>query len=501
MEEISDGYSAKQMFGSGVCYTYDDVIFHPGHIYFGAHEVDLTTNITRNIKIRTPIVSSPMDTVTEGDMAITMALLGGMGFVHYNNTIEEQVRHVTKVKNHVHGMVLSPMVMGPSDTISKIDALKDLKDFSAVCVTDTGALGGKLLGIVTPRDIDFVTDRNQTLSEIMDSEPLTAPAGTNSEAALSLIKSKRADNVCIVNSNNELVALATREYFKDARHYPAPGGPSFDSAGRLLCGAAVGTREGDKERVARLVEAGVNAVILDSSQGDSTFQLGMISHIKKAHPGIDIIGGNVVTGVQARRLIEAGVDALRVGMGSGSICTTQEVCAVGRGQAAAVYHTSSVANSLGVPTIADGGIQNSGHIVKALALGASAVMCGSMFAGTTEAPGEYFYVNGVKVKKYRGMGSLEAMTKGSESRYYGDTQALKIAQGVSGTVRDKGSIRRTVPFMVQAVKQGFQDLGAKDIVEARAFLYGGSMKMEGRTQAAQAEGGVHDMLTFEKKPW
>lgn len=323
----------------------------------------------------------------------------------------------------------------------------------------------------------------------------------SSAQALEIIKSKKEDNVVVTNANGDFLALATRDYFKEARAFPNPGAPSLDAKGRLRVGAAVGTRDTDKERVARLVEVGVDAVILDSSQGDSTFQLDMLAHIKRTHPGLDVICGNVVTQQQAKRLIDAGADGLRVGMGSGSICTTQEVCAVGRGQAAAVYHVSRYANQLGVPTIADGGIQNSGHIVKALSLGASTVMCGSLFAGTTEAPGDFFFINGVKVKKYRGMGSLDAMTKGSESRYYGDTQTLKIAQGVSGTVRDKGSVRRTVPYMVQAVKQGFQDVGARDVAQARSLLYSGEMRMEGRTQAAQNEGGVHDMLTFEKKPW
>mmetsp|Transcript_3029 Transcript_3029/g.7538 ORF Transcript_3029/g.7538 Transcript_3029/m.7538 type:complete len:510 (-) Transcript_3029:642-2171(-) len=501
VDEILDGYTSAQLFSQGVCYTYDDVIFHPGHINFGAHECDLTTKVTKNIVLRTPIVSSPMDTVTEADMAITMATLGGMGFVHYNNTVEEQVQHVYRAKRHVPGYITSPMTLSPQDPISKIDQLKQTKDFTSVVVTDTGKMHGKFLGIVTPRDIDFVNDRLTPLSEIMTKDVTVVSEGTGSDQALEIIKSKKEDNVVVTNAAGDFISLATRDYFKESRAFPNPGTPSLDAAGRLRCGAAVGTRDADKERVARLAEVGVDAVILDSSQGDSTFQLQMVAHIKRAHPGLDVICGNIVTQVQAKRLIEAGADGLRVGMGSGSICTTQEVCAVGRGQAAAVYHVSRYANSLGVPTMADGGIQNSGHIVKALALGASTVMCGSLFAGTTEAPGDYFFINGVKVKKYRGMGSLEAMTKGSETRYYGDTQALKIAQGVSGTVKDKGSVRRTVPFMAQAVKQGFQDLGARDIAQARALLYGGDMRMEGRTQAAQNEGGVHDMLTFEKKPW
>ncbi|KAJ9530688.1 hypothetical protein QJQ45_014843 [Haematococcus lacustris] len=507
-DDIYDGYSSAQLFSQGVCYTYDDVIFHPGHIDFGAHQaslvwcaVDLTTNVTKNIVLRTPVVSSPMDTVTEADMAITMATLGGMGFVHYNNTIEEQVAHVERTKRHRPGYISTPLVLGPQEPIARIDQLKATKDFSSVIITDTGCVKGKFLGIVTPRDIDFVNDRMTSLGDVMTSDVTVVGEEVSSEEALELIKAKKEDNVVVCNAKGYFLAQATRDYFKEARSFPAAGAPSLDAAGRLRCGAAAGTREMDRARIDALVAAGADAVILDSSQGDSSFQIEMVQHVKRWHPELQVICGNIVTTVQARRLIEAGADSLRVGMGSGSICTTQEVCAVGRGQAAAVYHVARLANQLGVPTIADGGIQNSGTIVKALALGASAVMCGSMFAGTTEAPGDFFFINGIKVKKYRGMGSLEAMTKGSETRYYGDTQTLKIAQGVSGTVKDKGSVRRTVPFLIQAVKQGFQDLGARDISQARSLLYSGSMKMEGRTQAAQHEGGVHDMLTFEKKPW
>ena len=263
----------------------------------------------------------------------------------------------------------------------------------------------------------------------------------------------------------------------------------------------MGTREGDKARVAALVEAGVDAVILDSSQGDSVFQVSMIEHIKAVHPNVKVIAGNVVTRAQARRLIDAGCDSLRVGMGSGSICTTQEVCAVGRGQATAVYHVAREARLRGIPIIADGGIQNSGHITKALALGASCVMCGSLFAGTWEAPGRFVVVDGVRVKAYRGMGSLDAMKQGSSTRYLGDKQKLQIAQGVAGTVRDKGSVRKTIPFLAQAVKQGFQDFGARSLARAHELLDDGSLRMECRSGAAQAEGGIHDMHSYQKKSW
>eukprot|EP01023_Acetabularia_acetabulum_P015255 TRINITY_DN17396_c0_g1_i6.p2 TRINITY_DN17396_c0_g1~~TRINITY_DN17396_c0_g1_i6.p2 ORF type:complete len:228 (+),score=46.01 TRINITY_DN17396_c0_g1_i6:757-1440(+) len=227
----------------------------------------------------------------------------------------------------------------------------------------------------------------------------------------------------------------------------------------------------------------------------------MVEWIKSTYPRLDVVCGNIVTRAQAQRLISAGADALRIGMGSGSICTTQEVCAVGRGQATAVYQVAKLARQFGVPVIADGGIQFSGHIVKALALGASAVMCGSLFSGTNEAPGQFFNHGGQRVKRYRGMGSLEAMQQGSDSRYHSDTQNLKIAQGVSGTVKDKGSIRMTVPFLMQATKQGFQDLGVKSLLEGWEQLDSGNMRMETRTGSAIVEGGVHNLASFDKVRW
>mmetsp|Transcript_27327 Transcript_27327/g.73891 ORF Transcript_27327/g.73891 Transcript_27327/m.73891 type:complete len:509 (+) Transcript_27327:102-1628(+) len=501
MSEVQDGWECEKLMSQGVCYTYDDVIFHPGHIYFGAHEVDMTTNVTKKIKLRTPVVSSPMDTVTESGMAITMALMGGMGFVHYNNTIEEQAQHVLRVKRHRPGFDIKPIVMPPTATIMQMDLLRDANSFTCIVITDTGKIYGKFLGLVTSKEVDFESDHLKTLGDVMTKDVTILPEGTTGETAYDLIKTKKQDAIVVTDASGAFMGIATREFHKESRTFPPMGAPTVDEQGRLRCGAAVGTREADKQRVARLVEVGVDAVVLDSSQGDSTFQLDMLRYLKKTYPDLQVIGGNVVTSSQAQRLIDAGADGLRVGMGSGSICTTQEVCAVGRGQAAAVFHTARYCNKLGIPTIADGGVQNSGHIVKALALGASCVMGGSMFAGTAEAPGEYFIVNGQRVKKYRGMGSLEAMTKGSESRYYGDTQALKIAQGVSGTVKDKGSVRRTVPFLTQAVKQGFQDLGAKDIAGVRELLYKGALRVEGRTQAAQKEGGVHDMVSYERRPW
>jgi len=393
--------------------------------------------------------------------------------------------------------------MTPNDTVLSLDQLKNVKGFSSALVTETGKLGSRLLGIVTTRDIEFVNDRMTKISEVMtDASKLKTYNGNDPDEALKILQETKMGKLPIVDAWNNCVGLATRRHFKKHLHFPSAGAPSLDSQGRLLCGAAIGTRPNDRDRIKALVGAGVDCVILDSSQGDSTFQIDMIKHIKQHYPSVEVIAGNVVTSGQAKSLISAGADALRVGMGSGSICTTQEVCAVGRGQATAVYQVARMAHSLGVPIIADGGIQNSGHISKALALGASTVMCGSAFAGTWEAPGDYMMSGaGVRVKKYRGMGSLEAMQKGSEARYLSDTQNLKIAQGVSGTVKDKGSIFGILPFLAQAVKQGFQDMGIKDLNEARDWLYSGKMKMETRSGAAMHEGGIHDMHSFEKTRW
>ncbi|XP_059295746.1 inosine-5'-monophosphate dehydrogenase 2-like [Lycium ferocissimum] len=493
----TDGFSASRLFNQGYSYTYDDVIFLPGYIDFPTDDVTLSTNLTRNIHLSIPCVSSPMDTVTETSMAVTMAALGGIGIVHYNNTVSQQSSIIRNAKSHRIPFVNDLIFASPNDSIHSID---EFGNSPVIFVTESGNKESKVLGFVTKSNWVKLSDKEARVCDYMNNLPVTLPSSYDFEDVAGYIASEKLEFVTLVNENDgEVVNVVTSDDLERMKSFPKLGLPSLGKDGKFLVGAAVGTRESDKERLEHLVKEGINALVIDSSQGNSLYQIDMIKYVKKTYPNLDVIGGNVVTMYQAENLIKQGVDGLRVGMGSGSICTTQEVCAVGRGQAAAVYKVSSIAAQHGVPVIADGGISNSGHIVKALSLGASTVMMGSFLAGSNEAPGTYVYQNGVRVKKYRGMGSLEAMTKGSDARYLGDTAKLKIAQGVVGSVADKGSVLKFVPYTMQAVKQGFQDLGASSLPSAHELLRSGTLRLEVRTGAAQVEGGVHGLVGYEKK--
>ncbi|CAO1614722.1 unnamed protein product [Parajaminaea phylloscopi] len=521
-----DGLSMSELIDSKLHggLTYNDFLVLPGFINFPASEVSLQTRVTKNVVLNTPFLSSPMDTVTETEMAITMGLHGGMGVIHNNMSAQEQANMVRKVKKYENGFITEPMCLSPNETVGDVLDIKQRLGFGGIPITDNGALHGKLLGIVTARDVQF-REPSLPLRDVMTRELVTARKGVTLEEANTILRDSKKGKLPIVDEQGNLVSLLARSDLLKNQNYPLAS--KRPDSKQLYCAAAVGTRPSDRARLAMLVDAGLDVVVLDSSQGNSVYQIEMIQWIKSTYPHIDVIAGNVVTREQAANLIAAGADALRIGMGSGSICTTQEVMACGRPQGTAVHRVAEFAAKFGIPVIADGGISNVGHIAKAMALGASAVMMGSMLAGVEEAPGTYFFREGKRLKAYRGMGSIEAMTHQKKStvpgatgkgaakaneaapdvgnenaatqRYFSEADAVKVAQGVSGAVADKGSLKRYLPYLFTGLQHSLQDMGVRSLQALKLSVGKGTVRFELRTASAQVEGGVHGLAFFNKQ--
>ena len=445
----------SQIIGDGI--TFDDVLLVPQYSEVTPNMIDLTTHLTKKIQLNIPMMSAGMDTVTEHRMAIAIARQGGIGIIHKNMSIEAQAEEVDKVKRSEYGVITDPFYLSPEHTLEDANALMAKFRISGVPITE----GRKLVGIITNRDLKFEEDFSRKIREVMTSKNLvTAKEGVTLAEAKKILAKARVEKLPIVDDDFNLKGLITIKDIEKQIKYPLS---AKDEQGRLLCGAAVGITKNVMDRGTALVNAKVDCIVIDSAHGHSKNIITTLKEIKAAYPDLQVIVGNVATGEATKALIEAGADAVKIGIGPGSICTTRVVAGIGVPQVSAVMDCYEAAKPYGVPIIADGGIKYSGDMTKALAAGASVCMMGSMFAGCDEAPGEFELYQGRKYKVYRGMGSIAAMENGSKDRYF-QTEAKKLVpEGVEGRVAYKGTVEDTIFQLVGGIRSGMGYCGAKNI--------------------------------------
>lgn len=473
--------------GEGI--TFDDVLLVPAYSQVIPNQVDLTTNLTKKIRLNIPMMSAGMDTVTEHRMAIAMARQGGIGIIHKNMTIEQQAEEVDKVKRSENGVISDPFYLSPEHTLADANELMAKFRISGVPIVENS----KLVGIITNRDLKFEEDHSRKIKECMTSEGLvTAKVGCTLEEAKKILGESRKEKLPIVDDNFNLKGLITIKDIEKQIKYP---NAAKDEQGRLLCGAAIGITANCLERVEALVKAHVDVIVLDSAHGHSANVINCVRMIKAAYPDVQLIAGNVATGDAVKALIEAGVDAVKVGIGPGSICTTRVVAGIGVPQITAVMDCYEAAKQYGIPIIADGGIKYSGDITKSIAAGANVCMMGSMFAGCDESPGTFELFQGRKYKVYRGMGSIAAMENGSKDRYFQSNAKKLVPEGVEGRVAYKGSVEDTVFQLMGGLRSGMGYCGTATIEE---------LKEKGRfvkiSAASLKESHPHDIQITKEAP-
>jgi IMP dehydrogenase len=483
--------------------TFDDVLLVPQHSAVLPYQVDVSTRLTRRIRLHVPLLSAAMDTVTESRLAIAMAQQGGLGVIHKNLTIDEQASEVDRVKRSESGMIVDPITLSPTHRIYEaLDLMKKYR-ISGVPITDDGSKEGKLVGILTNRDLRFETNVNRPISDVMTRDPLfTVPVGTTLDAAREILHRHKVEKLLVVDRDYRLKGLITVKDIQKAVKYPSA---SKDSLGRLRCGAAIGVAKDTLERAEALVAASVDVLVIDTAHGHSQGVLDMVRRVRNRFTGVELVAGNVATADGTTALIEQGVDAVKIGIGAGSICTTRVVAGIGVPMITAIVECARAAGAHDVPVIADGGIRFSGDITKALAVGASSTMIGNLFAGTDESPGELILYQGRSFKEYRGMGSIGAMRRGSRDRYFqdefdldgvasGGTEKL-VPEGIEGRVAHKGSLAAMVHQLVGGLRAGMGYCGAGSIGELQRHA-----KLIRITPAGFRESHVHDVAITKEAP-